>query len=827
MLVPRYRLILAFLFLASNVAAAVEITPPTYGNTAYSVSSAVVASNGEGFLTLWTVDTNLGGRHIHGSIADASGTVLTPISFVVMPHATVDRLLPYGNQYVALVRESDGAGALRPAIIGADGHLVRLGAPVPVGTRTLYTAAVSGDAIVYVWFTSNFFPGGTVVAQIISIDGQVVHDDIALSDSPVIAVAGDATTIVVTTWESTGMYLRRFDTTGREVTAKTRIAAASARNYGLVSAATNGTTDAVAWEEQLSNTSAAAIFHVWIVSRVDGSIQSVDVNDTLGMVQLYWSGTAYILSTGTLLIRIAPDGKVEDSQKVPTTAATAVSRDRLFTVFTTPTRKIEREVVTTTPVMTASPLEVISTTLRRQLYPAVASDGVDSLVIWTDQSSELLAIRIGANGIPLSSTPIDLGAESRAADSTYQYYPAAHSVAFGGSTYLVVWQRDREVLARRIDRRGDVLDREPIVLSSDGSVSHQSIAWNGSSFAVMLSEPGKLIASTIAESGTVSARPAIEIPAFRPLVAWDGSRYLLSWIEYSSCNILPLCLPVSVGVGVMRLTSGFVPVDSSPAVIAWPRAYPSRIATDGDKFVMSVDRIGQGNSAGVNGILEIRSIRANTSELQIGEPMQLFTWFTPTASTIARENDRFVVAWRYGDPFGQQRVGIDYLTETLELRASTYADVPPADVNDAPALLPLAGQTRFIISEISTPGSSSRIAVHSSAELHTMPAAPPAPFITSAVGSLRSAFVTWQIAAAEVLGFVIEQTNPYYFPAAASRWKVVDASSRSTTLPAFSMSMPDPKDLFIRMRSFNAGGVSDPTAPFPLRPTSRVRAVQH
>jgi len=63
----------SFLVATSSLAAGHDLAPLAFGPTAYQVTNPVVATNGQTFLSLWTMSTYLSGDYIYGSIADAQG----------------------------------------------------------------------------------------------------------------------------------------------------------------------------------------------------------------------------------------------------------------------------------------------------------------------------------------------------------------------------------------------------------------------------------------------------------------------------------------------------------------------------------------------------------------------------------------------------------------------------------------------------------------------------------------------------------------------------------------------------------------------------------
>jgi len=183
--------------------------------------------------------------------------------------------------------------------------------------------------------------------------------------------------------------------------------------------------------------------------------------------------------------------------------------------------------------------------------PAVASDGTNAFVVWTDRQGSAPGVVYGAR-ITRAGAILD-----RAGLSIYsgQGEHAEPAVSFDGTNYLVVWRSTVWPAgwfldAARVTPSGTVLDPAAIRISSTYAWSPAVASGGTNSLVVWLrgGVGGSLVGARISPSGVVLDPNPIEIScppnysctsnyANEPAVAFDGTNYLVAWSESESGNI--------------------------------------------------------------------------------------------------------------------------------------------------------------------------------------------------------------------------------------------------------------------------------------------------
>lgn len=177
---------------------------------------------------------------------------------------------------------------------------------------------------------------------------------------------------------------------------------------------------------------------------------------------------------------------------------------------------------------------IISGKATEESYPAVAFDGTNWLVVWSDFRSGIADIwgaRVNQDGVVLDSAGFLISAGTNT-----QTIP---TIEFNGSDYLVAWIDYRastwKVYCARVTPAGTVLDPNGILLSGGGCL-YPEMTTNGSDWLVSWhDEPAALImAGRVGPDGTVRDPGGFVIGSgandrFFPDATFDGTNYYVVW----------------------------------------------------------------------------------------------------------------------------------------------------------------------------------------------------------------------------------------------------------------------------------------------------------
>lgn len=817
----------------STVVSAAEITPPTYGPSAYNISTRVVATNGRTILSLWTLDmapqsfadvTPRGGKHIYGSVADMNGAVLTPTSFLVLHDALLLYLFPYDDQYVAVVKDQTG---IRSVILSERGEFVRYAGNLPgfgsmLDVGYLRPAAFNGSDFFFILSATSTPPPPT--GRIISLDGSTVVDAIPIGPgtSPT-AVTTIGRNFFVVTGGQDGVFLWRIQPDGLSRT--TRLGAGVPTGYLMhsVSITANGDDLVAAWMVERFSDGGVVTY----VAEADQSgrvkNQSQFDADRLYGINAYHDDNGVILVLGARkLIRLGSDLQAVDSLELPV-GPVASGNGILFSLTAGNSFPNVGPLYATT--ITQQPLKPLETTTlsimkRRQAWPAVATDGVNILTVWSDQlTPRMISAALLAHDGSLVAGPIAIGEAAAPPEQPYFGVSQAASVTFGLNTYLVTYRLGADILARRIDRTGKVLDSEPLIIAK-GSYYFPSVTWNGTSFAVLY---GTAI-RTVAESGVLSDPVPVTVPGLGPTLTWDGTRYLMTWGAPPPCRTSGGCPTSPLAIQMVRLDASFHPIDTTPVGVDWSTTAAFHVVTSGREFVIAADTWNY-YSAAPQQTVQLRRVLADGSSIQISDPVSVLNWNNTTLSDLSWDGVHYVVTAKYGLGVNNWITAIRFDRDLNRVGPGSYSSIAASDAIDPPAIVPIRpGETLVIASETETRGEPSRLHAHRESDMQILPAAPPSPLITSAIGNAQAITIAWLMAPVEVSMFAIERTNIYGQFSIPVGFAAADARSAAITTATYSTS---PDYLFVQMRAINPAGVSPPTAPVRLTMPQRKRSAGH
>ncbi|MBN1210499.1 MAG: hypothetical protein JXB05_36940 [Myxococcaceae bacterium] len=201
--------------------------------------------------------------------------------------------------------------------------------------------------------------------------------------------------------------------------------------------------------------------------------------------------------------------------------------------------------------------------------PAVASNGTDFQVVWSQLHGEHWAIR--GTRVTGSGEVSDPGGIRMSSSAKTESLP---KVASNGMDYLVVWQRyktslDADVYAQRVSSTGQPMAPGALALASGDYVeSAPSVASNGSVYLVAWSDERSGVARIYATRISNDGEPrdgtgfllSIDSFQFAPAVASNGVDFFVAWTDYRNSG--------TSDVYGTHVTDAAVVVDGAGLVIA-------------------------------------------------------------------------------------------------------------------------------------------------------------------------------------------------------------------------------------------------------------------
>ncbi len=186
-----------------------------------------------------------------------------------------------------------------------------------------------------------------------------------------------------------------------------------------------------------------------------------------------------------------------------------------------------------------------------QTAPALASNGTDYLAVWADDRAgdvDIYGARVSAGGSVLDSTGIAIGTAVNS-----QQAPA---VAFDGTNYFVVWSDGRrgsgtDIYGARVSQAGAVLDANGVAVSASTAFNllkdNPALAFNGTNYLVIWEEQTSFTASsnlfaTLVSPAGVPSGTSISVSTAtgnqrEAAVDFDGTNYLAVWQDDRSGSL--------------------------------------------------------------------------------------------------------------------------------------------------------------------------------------------------------------------------------------------------------------------------------------------------
>ena len=445
-----------------------------------SQAKPCISFDGVNCLAVWQDDrTQILG--ICGTRLDSAGTVLDPAGIVISGVQNLPEWQPSvtfnGTDY--LVVWTDDRNGTYPDIYGARVNpngtvLDTLNIPISLtpGVKRMPAVGSDGNGFLAVWEDDRDYPAGDVYGARINAAGNVL------------------------------------DPQGIDVTT----AAAFHNNPDVASGAGNFL---VAWGDYRLGLYSSDIYGTRI--------------DTTGS----------ILDSPSLMICTAPFGQYSPSIAFNGVDYCAVWTHNIGGAWTVKGTRIS------TSGIVLDPSFISITSGGNAMSPQIAANESGFSTVWVDYrnsytSPDIYGARIGAAGNVLDPSGIAISTLGG-----IEYRP---SIAFGGSYYMVAWEDLRngllDVYCARIDSNGVVIDSNGIaVTTADSLQSNTSVAFDGSSYLIVWQDKRNgsydIYGARVDQNGTVLDPTGIAISTttndqIYPSVAFDGANYVVVWEDYTN-----------------------------------------------------------------------------------------------------------------------------------------------------------------------------------------------------------------------------------------------------------------------------------------------------
>jgi len=565
-----------------------SINPPALNN--YQKPSVRVASSGADYLVVWqAAQFEQVSNHIYGARVSSAGTVLDTNAMVIS-RATGTQTAPAvaGNAagYLVVWQDSrSGVSNIYGAQITTAGSVLQTnGIPISLGQNTKIAPAIAATAGGYllVWQDSRNFP--TNASH--DIYGARVSNSGVVPDTngfPIRLGKGSFSPAVVA---NANDYFAVWDESGPPTT----IHGARITSAGVVldtnSIPLNTTVTCALAPAVAANGSDYLV--VWQDSSRPGFTGPTNIYATRV------TGAGVVLDTNSIAIGHSPTNAVS-----PAVAANGTN----YLVLWQDARSFSGDIygarVTSAGAVEKTNGFLISAMVNAESTPAVAFDGTNYLVVWTDSrdyitnGSDIFGARINDSGAVADPNGVAI---SRGPGSRFDPAVAANSTGF-----LVIWKDYRygssdtrgDIFGARVTRAGVVLDTNGIAISTDPMIqdapavaagqSDFLVVWMNESPSYQYEVYGTLISSAgiVANSNGVPLTFNSDIGQGYPAVAFNGNIFLMVWAD--ARNI------ASTGYDIYgaRVSSSGVLLDTNPIPICtfpYLQTYPA-LASNGRDFL--------------------------------------------------------------------------------------------------------------------------------------------------------------------------------------------------------------------------------------------------
>ena len=745
------------------LAAGIELDPPVPVPSAYETRDSATAFSSGRFLTVWRHPT--AAFHIFGAMSDASGRRISSTSFPIIPETIADPIRLVGlERGFALFWRDWRVHDLHLALLDENGAPIR---------RTRIAGEFSDFRVS--WNGTNFLLVTGLEMLLLDREGTVARREPFAAYTPAVTTLTDGSFLITTQATSETALIGvsadgtiRFKRILHPGDAGVSIAP---RPAGEALVAWVGAAPQPQLKTAILGASGTLSEPALIPTGPYAIFQSMDV----------FRGVIYLRSAGQLIA--VPIDEQGSSAGTPVVLASNVPLGLHFTrggdVVLAVTSPTGYEPVVSYALRRSEPAtpEVLSLTPAVQDEVRVGANPLGFLAAWNDSfngGSNVRVVAVDENG-------------RRGEPVTHPGYIQSSRIASGPSDHMFLRTDVKDVFAVRVDAAGRLLQEVALWPFDLGT---GDVTWTGAGYLVVRSVMGGLRTFYIAPGAPFPLIRDIPLPQVLPgstrgasdvRVAFDGTHTLILWIdgEYSFCGGFP-CGDPRYATMARRLSPSGEPLDAEATLVVAER--------DDEPVLVASDRsflLHTWNSQ------SLRRITVDGGELTVSAPKP----FTDDLSYLAD------LSWN-GSEFVALLSTMDRYAGIVRLDRDGNPVSNRIAVRIGPSRshrLASRGERTLVVAGVAEPFWPPRAHLFPLAEFVPPPSPPPAPVVTG-TGSVPPGEleVRWRpVEGAD--GYVIEVLSGGRFVRVA----LVDGGQRDSAVISF------PLDSIVRVRAFNAGGISE------------------
>ena len=726
---------------SSLLAAGHDVTPMAIGPMPNATASPAVASNGQTFITVWTMPAALG-SHLFAARADSNAK---PIESNAIWLATEDglggtpQLVRFGSNFVAAWR----SGAVVLAIeITPELQVIRRFTLPAFGEIAWNGQTFAIVSVEYSYSTVTFADRDGTQQKQISIDNYG-------NQRARIAAAGDGFVVVssVSGVAATGINAAGEVAWTRVLMTRTLYPEPQTT---IASVASNGAETLVTWIVGNSDVHPDTLEYTLL--RRDGAIAKratlipelsvVDIQASLSSV---WHRDRFIIGAlvaepppplqhALVVYQVGGSGELAYAEAlnygVDSVPAFASNGTALYAAaaekFDSPRTSETFGGWITGGSFTLDNTWVrnlLSRGARRQVGPRVAASGSDAMALWIDQT-------LGESLLASAALRFDGVAAATDASIPMRSYDR-YDIAYGGGIFLAAFIQGDKLYGRRYSPAGTAIDKQPFLIRDRGVYQYDvGIAFNGQRFLLAWSESYSVMTATVSASAEVSAATMVAgSNSPQPVgshLAWNGREFLLAYEAMSTSIILPYMPQPG---RILRLTPEGKPIGSSAVLSEFVSGL--NVASDGRGYLVVVDAYPD---------TVARYVSVENDALVVGAPVRLWS---SGRSAVAFNGLDFVVTAKQS-LFHQQWLQIAHVSPTgfVNQRRAVEVARSPGSI-DRPAVASSGGESIVVVSEEQMIVGVARVRSYLEREMPLLPNVPSAPVIRNATITATSITVEW------------------------------------------------------------------------------------